>query len=323
MLEWLRRLPEDLGRLWSDLFFATANGAVEAVRYEPRRMLLTGSRHLESIPGGRGAVVAGRVSHDIDDWLERLALRVGSALGSVAEGWVRWFTGAAGGVIDHVGASALDDLRFQGVLSAGMLKPHPRTVAVLFVDMRGFSRLTVALDDTQHLADRIGEYLSDMTRVIEAHHGVVFQYMGDGLLALFLPELTREKGHALLEHLAGAVSQELHAAFRALEARWRTEWEEAGRQAPKIGLALGITYGPATIGLIGPPGKKFFGVVGPQVNLAAFLCSQAEAGSTLIDEESFLRTGASLPKGARSIRLRSEKLHQRIATIRVLPSLAE
>ena len=62
MLEWLRKLTEDLGRLWSELSFATANGAVEAVRYEPRRMLLTGSRHLDSLPGGQGALVAGRVT---------------------------------------------------------------------------------------------------------------------------------------------------------------------------------------------------------------------------------------------------------------------
>ena len=56
MLEWLRKLPEDLGRLWREFSFATANGAVEAVRYEPRRMLLTGGRHLEALPGGRGAL---------------------------------------------------------------------------------------------------------------------------------------------------------------------------------------------------------------------------------------------------------------------------
>jgi class 3 adenylate cyclase len=294
---------------------------VEAVRYEPRRLLLTGGWRLEALRGGKGPLVAGKVSRGIDDWLDRLALW-GGGFGPGVESWVRWFTGAASGVIDHVGASALDDLRFQDVLRAGMLKPHPHTVAILFLDMRGFSRLTVALDDTQHLADRIGEYLSEMTRVIERHNGVIFQYMGDGLLALFLPELTREKGHGLLEHLAGPVSRELHAAFHSLEARWREDWEADGRQAPKIGLAVGVTYGSATIGLIGPPGKKFFGVVGPQVNLAAYLCSQAEAGTTLIDEESFVRTGASIPAESQTIRLRSEKLHQRITTVRIRHSFA-
>src|SRR5262245_53694394 len=137
MLTWLRDFQEALIRLWRDLSFATANGAVEAVRYEPRRLLLTGGWRLDALPGGHGPLVVGQVSRDVDRWLDRLALWLGR-FGPGVESWVRWTTGAASGVIDHVGASALDDLRLQDVLRAGMLKPHPHTVAILFLDMRGF-----------------------------------------------------------------------------------------------------------------------------------------------------------------------------------------
>src|SRR5439155_265482 len=71
----------------------------------------------------------------------------------------------------------------------GLLVPHLHVVAVLAVDMRGFSKLTGALEDTQYLAELIEIYLTELTEVVERDRGVVFQYTGDGLLALFLPEL--------------------------------------------------------------------------------------------------------------------------------------
>ena len=305
--------------MWNDLSFATANRAVDAVRYQPRRLVVTGGRRLSALPGDIGPEAVGRLSRRVDGMTERVARSAGEQLGANAEAFVRWFFGAAGGVIDHVGASAIDELGLNDRLTPGMLKPHPHTVGVLVLDMRGFSKLTAALDDSQYLTDRIGEYLTEMTAVAERHRGVVFDYTGDGLLALFLPELTRKEDRELVEHLAGPVSAELHAAFRDLYGRWRAEWRENGREGAEIGLGVGITYGPATIGLMGPAGKKYFGVVGRPVNLAAYLCSQALPGTVLIDEESFLRTGAARPEGHKTVRLKSEKLHQRIQTIRIRP----
>jgi class 3 adenylate cyclase len=67
---------------------------------------------------------------------------------------------------------------------------------------------------------------------------------------------------------------------------------------------------------MGPPGKKQVGVIGEPVNLAAFLCSQAPAGTLLVDVDSFSRAGAQPPTVAVS-RLRSKKRHQRIRTFRL------
>ena len=321
MISWLTDLFAQLGQLREDLSFALANRAVDAVRYQPRRMLLTGGRSLEALPGSGAPQAAGRASIRIDGWLDEMATATGERLGVGAEAWVRWMTGAAGSMIDTVGASAIDELSSRNALTPGMLQPHLHPVGVLFLDMRGFSKLTVALDDSQYLTEKIEEYLSEMTRVIEKHHGLVFQYTGDGLLALFLPELTQRDGRTLVERLAGAVSDELHKSFSALHASWLAEWKETRRRVPTIGLAVGVTYGSATIGLIGPPGKKYFGTVGPPVNLAAHLCSQAAAGTTLIDEDSFISTGATPPEASRRFRLKSEKLHQRIATMRIRPRL--
>lgn len=316
----LTSASQSLVAWWNDLSFRTARDAVGAVRYQPRRVVLAGGRQLEGLKVPHASPTMGRLSHRLDLSADAVAEATGRRLGGTAEAWVRWFTGAAGGLIDNVGASAIDDLPLPGAVSPRMLKPHVHTVGVLVVDMRGFSKLTMALGDPQELTDRIEEYLADMTRVVEKHGGVVFQYTGDGLLALFLPELTRLDGRVLVEYLVGPLSSDLHRSFRHLHERWRTEWSEAGRVVPEIGLAVGLTYGAGTIGMVGPPGRKYFGIVGSPVNQAAYFCSQAHAGTTLIDEATLTETGAARPEASRRIRLKSEKLHQRIATIEIRPA---
>ena len=83
-----------------------------------------------------------------------------------------------------------------------------------------------------------------------------------------------------------------------------------------IGLGAGLSFGRATIGFIGPSGKKQFGVIGEPVNLAAFLGSEAGPGTSLVDCGSFRRAGGLAPQG-RIIRLRSRKRHQRVETLRL------
>jgi class 3 adenylate cyclase len=55
-------------------------------------------------------------------------------------------------------------------------------------------------------------------------------------------------------------------------------------------------------------------VIGEPVNQAAYLCSQAPAGTLLVERDAFTRAGAPLPT-ERVVRLRSKKRHQRIETI--------
>jgi class 3 adenylate cyclase len=236
-------------------------------------------------------------------------------LGPTASAVVRWSSGALAAAADHAGASTLQQpLRARA--HPGMLVPHPHHLAVIAVDIRGFSNLTRVLHDTQYLADLIGEYLSEMTEIIERHRGVVFQYTGDGLLAIFLPELAGTDAATMLDRVVHEAGRALHARFDDLNARWRAEWRAAGRDVATIGLGVGVSYGRATIGLLGPSGKKQFGVIGEPVNQAAYLCSQAPAGTLLVERDAFTRAGAPVP-AEHVMRLRSKKRHQRIDTIRL------
>ena len=64
--------------------------------------------------------------------------------------------------------------------------PHGsrRLATVLFADLSGYSRLAERLDP-EDLAGAMNRLLTEATRVIEAHGGIVNQYSGDDVKALF------------------------------------------------------------------------------------------------------------------------------------------
>lgn len=311
-----------LDRLLDGLNWRAARKAVDVVRYQPRQLdlVLACSSDQPDFPTPVARLLvdartwprvrqASEIPHGIVRAIADGAARV---LGPTASAVVRWGSGAVAAAADHAGASTLQQpLRARA--HPGMLVPHPHQVAIVAIDIRGFSHLTRVLHDTQYLADLIGEYLSEMTEIVERHRGVVFQYTGDGLLAMFLPELAGSDAAAMLERVVHETGRELHERFDALHARWRKQWRQQGREVASIGLGVGVSFGRATIGLLGPSGKKQFGVIGEPVNQAAFLCSQAPAGTSIVERDAFPRAGAPIPTD-RIVRLRSKKRHQRIDT---------
>jgi class 3 adenylate cyclase len=324
------RLRDALGGFWDTLVMRLVRGVVEAVRYEPQHtalVLACGARQPEmpqpivrwwaDVRVQPSFLALSAVPHAV---VRRAATAAAEWFGPTGSAIVRWLAGATATLVDHVTARPIErSLRARA--HPGLLVPHPHELAVLAVDMRGFSNLTRELHDTQYLTDLIGDYLTALTRIVEGHGGVVFQYTGDGLLAVFLPELVGASPPVLLERLTRVVCPALHGSFEALHARWQADWKLGGRPAVRIGLGTGLSFGPATIGFLGAAGKKQIGVIGEPVNVAAYLCSQARGGSVLVDCGSFTRAGAVQP-GARIVRLRSKKPHQRISAVCLTPTAA-
>src|SRR6185369_8383618 len=294
MLRW----PIWLERRWAAaadrVAWVAAREAVEAVRYQPPhlKMLLACGASQPDVPEALARWLLETPARPAMRELSGLphaavravAARAAAWFGPTASAVVRFSSGATAAAADRMSAEPLER-RMRASVHPGLLVPHPHDVAVLAVDMRGFSELTRALDDTQYLANLIEEYLSTMTRVVEQDRGVVFQYTGDGLLALFLPELSAVAPGALLDRLIRETTRALHREFEALHARWRGEWQASGRGTVPIGLGVGLSFGRVTMGFIGASGKKHFGALGEPVNVAALLCSEAEAGTVLVDHE--------------------------------------
>jgi class 3 adenylate cyclase len=318
-------VTEQVQKFWDRIVWGLARGSVEAVRYRPNHLALVMAcgcfqpdapsdvaRWVIKIRARPEIRRASGIPHAIVRMVSSWASRW---LGPTASAVFRWSSGAVAAVADELSASTVEHA-FRARAHPGLLVPHPHAVAVLAVDMRGFSNLTVALNDTQYLTDLVGDYLTELTAVVERHRGVVFQYTGDGLLGLFLPELSGSTGTQLVQRLVSETCPELHDAFDVLRDGWRADWVERGVRRVAVGLGVGLSYGEATIGFMGPSGKKQFGVIGAPVNLAAFLCSEAEPGTVLVDRDTFARAG-TVPPGAKVLRLRSKKLRRRIETVRL------
>ncbi|MFO0511974.1 MAG: adenylate/guanylate cyclase domain-containing protein [Gammaproteobacteria bacterium] len=150
---------------------------------------------------------------------------------------------------------------------------HREGCAVMFVDMRGFTRASAQLgeDDVVRLLEG---YFALVVDVAMAHGGRPCNMTGDGVLAAFGPD-PAPRGAAL-----GALraAREVLDAWKAMSADWQA------RHGVVTGLGIGIHMGPVIAGPIGPPSFRHDTVVGDTVNIAARLCQRARSGEALFSE---------------------------------------
>ncbi len=141
-----------------------------------------------------------------------------------------------------------------------------RRAAILFIDMRGFTKLSALLAPSELIAV-ISEYQRLLVPVIQAHGGSIDKFMGDGIMASF-----------------GAVSPTAHYAADAVRAvdailaaaqRWKLERGAAGKPAPDVGAA--VASGEVVFGVIGDDNRLEYTVIGDAVNLAAKLEKHTKA----------------------------------------------
>jgi class 3 adenylate cyclase len=165
--------------------------------------------------------------------------------------------------------------------SEGELAPTSATATILFVDIADFTRVAQH-ESPDKVVEILNEYFSAVVEPIEKNNGVITQFQGDGLLAMFnLP--VPDEGHAVSAFRAGLAIQQICGERRfagvALNAR------------------IGIATGRVTAGNVGSDTRLTYTVHGDAVNLAARLEQlNKELGThLLVDEETARRLGESAP----------------------------
>lgn len=130
-----------------------------------------------------------------------------------------------------------------------------RTVSVLMSDVRGFTTLSERLPPAAITAT-INEYFPAMVDAILAHRGIISDFIGDGILAMFGAPLDDpdHAWHAVETALA------MQAALARLNARWQTE----GR--PTLAMGVAVNTGEVFAGNVGSARKKKYAVIGDPVN---------------------------------------------------------
>ncbi|MCC6473076.1 MAG: response regulator [Burkholderiales bacterium] len=144
--------------------------------------------------------------------------------------------------------------------------PREEEVCVLFSDMRGFTEMSQELPP-ETLFHVLSEYIGAQVKQVHLHGGYVDKFSGDGLMAVFDGEDMVRKGCL--------------CALDMLDISMRQVAEE------KIDihqLGIGIHTGPVMIGNLGSPERLDYTLIGPNVNLAARLCSMAERLSIVVSK---------------------------------------
>jgi adenylate cyclase len=155
-----------------------------------------------------------------------------------------------------------------------------REVTVLFVDIRGHTGFaeTRQAEEVFHSVNR---YTETVSHLLQARGGVVVEFSGDGMLAVFgAPDELPMKERAAVQ-----VARDIVAAMAALPA-------PAASSQP-ISVGVGISTGPAFVGNIQSSDRFIWTVIGDTVNLAARLQSMTREldAAVAIDDTTFRRAG--------------------------------
>jgi len=133
-----------------------------------------------------------------------------------------------------------------------------RTVSVLMSDVRGFTTLSERLPPAR-ISEIMNEYFTAMVEVIMRHHGLVNDFIGDGILAVYGAPVDDA------EHAWHAVETalDMQRALAELNRVW------AARGAPTLAMGVAINTGEVFAGTMGSPKKKKYSVLGDTVNTVA------------------------------------------------------
>jgi len=160
--------------------------------------------------------------------------------------------------------SETDDLSLRGEV---------RHVAVLFLDVRGFTTISEKLTPTEVVA-LLNEYFDVVVDRVAAHGGTVNKFIGDAAMCIWGAPKHAVQG----ERSAVLCALEIQARAKKLSA------ERTKRGLTTVGFGIGINAGEAVAGNLGAAKRLEYTVIGDAVNLAQRLESQARAGEVLVSQ---------------------------------------
>jgi adenylate cyclase len=177
-----------------------------------------------------------------------------------------------------------------------LLKARDAEISVLFCDIRGFSRISERLsaEDTMNW---IGDALDTLSGCVRLHEGVLVDYIGDELIAMWgVPGNQPE--HAVLACRAGLA---MLASLDELNDRWQATTGEP------TNIGIGINTGLARVGNTGSKLKYKYGPLGNTVNLA----SRVQGATKQVK-------GRLVVTGATAAKLDDSFVHRRLCQVRVV-----
>jgi class 3 adenylate cyclase len=205
----------------------------------------------------RLAAAAGKIRHgDLDDF-EPLPR---TALGEIDDA-SRSFNAMVQGLRERnlvrglLGKYVPESVAAKLIKDRGAIEPVSTQATVMFTDVAGFTSLSEKVSP-EALVEMLNEYFTVLADILETHGGVITQFQGDGLLAVFNVPVP-DPDHAA-EAVRSAVEMQRAIAGRTFAGHTLTS-------------RIGITTGEVVAGSVGTGGRLSYTIYGDTVNLASRL----------------------------------------------------
>ena len=172
----------------------------------------------------------------------------------------------------------------------------------MFADVRGSTGLAerTSASDFRRL---IQDYYRSAAIAVDENGGIVDKFLGDGVMALFIPVIAGEN------HAARAV-----AAGRAILARRGTRRPDA----KGLMVGAGVHTGEAFVGVVGGDEKIDFTALGDTVNIAARLGALARPDELLVSRVAWDRAGLGPPPAEREVDIAGRVGNLRVVSVSAL-----
>ncbi|MCM1101985.1 MAG: adenylate/guanylate cyclase domain-containing protein [Clostridium sp.] len=153
-----------------------------------------------------------------------------------------------------------------------------RDIAVLFVDIRGFTSLSESLSP-EEVVGILNRYLGGVTEAVFKHEGTLDKFIGDAVMAVYNAPLDVED----YPYKAVLTGLDIVRAVEELNAGLKSDYNV------EIACGVGIHCGRAVVGNIGCEYRMDYTAIGDTVNTAERLESIAKGGQVLLSEEMYER----------------------------------
>jgi adenylate cyclase len=137
---------------------------------------------------------------------------------------------------------------------------HSRFLTIFFCDLESFSTLSEEVP-SQELMLRVSAYLGLVTHAVNAEHGTIDKFLGDGVMAFW-------GAPALLDDHAWRACVAAVSIQRGMDAL-NAQWSEQGLKP--LNLRIGIHSDAVLVGNVGSKERMSYTVIGDGVNVAARL----------------------------------------------------
>jgi adenylate cyclase len=168
--------------------------------------------------------------------------------------------------------------------------PERRLAAVMYAELRNFTRLSEVLDPTKVLA-LANEFFALAAKAVDENTGMVIAVHNDTLLAAFDAGSDAEFAFSAI-----TAAQAIQSQFGTVGERWQAEF---GLPAA---VSLGIHMGETVFGMAGPPSAQQFSALGDCVSIAERLVHRARHGEIVLSADLLKVLGdAAAELGAESL----------------------